>query len=292
MRFRRRPAARQPAESPRHQVYSYYGNLAPSKGVTTGRGSESKPHKSWPLWPGLLAALVIVCGVGYLLYLSPTPKVVIIGPQNQPLLRQPADYQKIATQLLHKSLSNRTKVTINTPQLEQSLRHDFPELDMLHISLPITGSRPVITIHPSSPALVFTSNLTTVGLDVNGKVLVNASRLSQSMKDSIPSVTDQSGIPLSLDKPVLSHESIAFIRSIYDQLHSKQIGIQSMVLPSTANQLQVHLADRPYYVKFNFLTDARQQVGSFLAVKQKLETDRVTPKEYIDVRVEERAYYK
>jgi len=48
----------------------------------------------------------------------------------------------------------------------------------------------------------------------------------------------------------------------------------------------------PYNVKFNLMGDARAEAGTYLAVKQRLEAGHVTPGSYIDVRVDERAYYK
>jgi hypothetical protein len=47
-----------------------------------------------------------------------------------------------------------------------------------------------------------------------------------------------------------------------------------------------------YFVKFNLHGNAREEAGAFLAVKEYLESSHKTPGEYVDVRVENRAYYK
>ncbi len=66
-----------------------------------------------------------------------------------------------------------------------------------------------------------------------------------------------------------------------------------MTLPVGTSELDVRLAGQPYSVKFNLESGtARQQAGTFLATESKLKSQNVTPAEYIDVRVDGRAYYK
>jgi hypothetical protein len=54
----------------------------------------------------------------------------------------------------------------------------------------------------------------------------------------------------------------------------------------------MHINGAGYFVKFNLHGDAREEAGSYLAVKDYLASNQKTPGEYVDVRVENRAYYK
>ena len=66
-----------------------------------------------------------------------------------------------------------------------------------------------------------------------------------------------------------------------------------MVLPVGTSELDVKLTNQPYTVKFNLESGtARQQAGTFLATQAKLQSQNVTPGQYVDVRVGGRAYYK
>ena len=74
---------------------------------------------------------------------------------------------------------------------------------------------------------------------------------------------------------------------------AKHITITSMTLPPAADELDVHLTGVNYYIKFNLANDdARQQVGTFLATQAQLKSQGITPGQYIDVRVDGRAYYQ
>ncbi|MGH7241431.1 MAG: hypothetical protein ACREGB_03995, partial [Candidatus Saccharimonadales bacterium] len=69
--------------------------------------------------------------------------------------------------------------------------------------------------------------------------------------------------------------------------------VESMALPPAAYELDVKPAGVGYFVKFNMHEDtARQQAGTFLAVRERLVSQGVTPGSYIDVRLDGRAYYK
>jgi hypothetical protein len=90
----------------------------------------------------------------------------------------------------------------------------------------------------------------------------------------------------------LSPDEVQFITGVLAQLQAKQLAITAVTLPPIAHELHVRIQGQPYYVKFNIQSDARIAAGTFLATKSYLEQGRITPAEYVDVRVEERAYYK
>jgi uncharacterized Ntn-hydrolase superfamily protein len=56
--------------------------------------------------------------------------------------------------------------------------------------------------------------------------------------------------------------------------------------------LHLRIEGKAYLVKFNLRGDAREEAGAFLAVKQHLERAGKTPEQYIDVRVDNKTYYR
>jgi hypothetical protein len=54
----------------------------------------------------------------------------------------------------------------------------------------------------------------------------------------------------------------------------------------------VRLPGQKYHLKFSMLTDPRQAVGSYLAIRDKLAKENATPSEYIDLRTDEKVFYK
>ena len=77
------------------------------------------------------------------------------------------------------------------------------------------------------------------------------------------------------------------------QLTAKQYTISALTLPAGTSELDASLSGLPYIVKFNLqATNARQQVGTFLATAGRLSSQHITPAKYVDVRVDGRAYYQ
>jgi hypothetical protein len=68
--------------------------------------------------------------------------------------------------------------------------------------------------------------------------------------------------------------------------------IESLTLPSGLSELDVRIKGQGYYVKFNLLGDGREEAGAYLALKSHLDAGHITPRQYIDVRVEGKGYYK
>ncbi len=85
---------------------------------------------------------------------------------------------------------------------------------------------------------------------------------------------------------------IQFITRLDSQLKAEKLEVQAYTLPLLANELHVRLQGQGYYMKFNTENDSRVQVGTYLAVIEKLNSAGQAPTEYIDFRIEERAYYK
>jgi hypothetical protein len=92
---------------------------------------------------------------------------------------------------------------------------------------------------------------------------------------------------------VLPANSVTFVQTLVAQLSSKHYTIASMTLPPAASELDVKLVGQAYSIKFNFENnDPRQQVGTFLATIAQLQKQNITPSQYVDVRVDGRAYYQ
>lgn len=304
-RKRRNPGQRRPKNAPK-TVFSYYSNrpAATNRPSTAGpsrdyEGYSSVPRARWGgrQWlkhlPSLIALLAVTFSVLYCLSLSSQPKVLVItGSLKSSGLRDQKDYQAGAEKILNRSVLNRTKFTINTQAFNREFKQEFPEVSDAAITLPLVSRRPIVTITTAQPAVILTSNNQAFVLDKRGTVIMPASQLSSSNRQSLPTVTDQSNLKIESGKTVLPGDYVEYIVAVLAQLQAKQVKAESLSLPNQAHQLDVKIAGQPYYIKFSFDTDAREATGSFLAVKQKLEQDKTVPSQYIDVRVVGRAYYQ
>lgn len=301
------PSGRNPVynERPRSpRAFSYHANRA-DEGFNTGRMQpreqdvrrQAKLSRYWRQRFGMIVAsvVIVVCAVN-VLQLSVDPKIVpLTSSSNNYFLRTNSEYEQAVKKLFESSLFNSNKITVNTSRIAQQLKQESPELSDVSIMLPVIGHRPVVYIAPTTPSLVLSSNQNEAYiLDQNGKALANVSQVPNFGALHLPEVVDQSGLKIELGSVALPSADVSTIQTIVGQLQSQHYQLSALVMPAAASELDVHFVGKPYIGKFNLHTpdSARQQAGTFVATDQYLAGQHKVPGQYIDVRVDGRAYYK
>lgn len=289
---------RKPAISDNHSapVFSYAAHRTREE-ENTGRLRsvlpEAVPAKTfWQHIPSIIASLVLIGCAGYATMLDTTPRVLRVTSTAQTtLLRSPEYYERAFSRELQRSLFNRNKLTINTTAVAERLKREYPEVRHISIVLPILGHRPIIQLMPASPMMILSTNQGSYFLDESGKALISTRDTASSLRQ-VPTVSDESGISVAAGQNALPGEHVEFITTVVYQLQAKDKRIEALTLPAIANELHVRVEGQPYYIKFNIRGDSRQQVGTLLAITERLHDEAVVPAEYIDVRLEDRAFVK
>ncbi len=303
------PKRKQP-ETGRHRItpssrpvaFSYHASRL-EQNVTVGRQQprdqavrrRERLVRYWRQRIGVLAALIIIAGcILDILLLSPSPRIISLAQSSNDYFLQSSNvYQQAAAKLFADSMFNGNKVTINTAAIAGQLERQFPELSDVSVTLPLIGHRPIVYIAPTTPGVVLNTAGSSFLLNNNGKALVTASKISNPAQLKLPIVTDASNVAIKLNSTALPSSSIAFIQSVNQQFSAKNIAIDSITLSAEAYEVDVKPNGVGYYVKFNMHNNtARQQAGTYFAVKQRLAAENIVPSSYIDVRVDGRAYYK
>lgn len=288
------------SHSPAAPTFSYYNNRPPEIAAprrNTPRGGKapalSRPGKSTrsflaqlPLW---LLSIVLAVFVLKLLFLTPTPKVIVLG--NSPLaasyLHPPQVYTAAAAKELSASLTNRSKLTVNINGTVQALQHEFPELQTVSVTLPLVGNRPIVYVLAAQPSLIVQTPYGNYALNKSGLVLA---RLG-GVPSGIPLVIDQSGVAPQSGRQFLPGSTVNFIQVVAYQFAAANRPISAFVLPAlNPYEIDVTPAGKTFVIRFNAQEDARQQSGAALATLQQL--GAAVPGAYLDVRVPERVYYK
>lgn len=296
-RMRPGVGSRRNVRRPEHvNVFSYYAKRSPSDDVQIEQPAANKSRilLSWLRHaPSFVALAVVAVCLIFCSTLSTTPKIQVVGrPTDRTLIRGIAAYQGDIQAVLERSITNRSKLLIDTNKVAQELGEEFPELGDISVVLPLVSRRPIVQVRPAAPALVLGSGSGAFIIDQEGRAVVKADEVESSVKDALPVVSDESGLPVEPGKNALPKETVDFITTVTLQLGLQNIPVQSLTLPATANELHLRIKDKPYFVKFDVRGQGRQQAGTFLAVKEQLEKDRKVPAEYIDVRVPEKAFYR
>lgn len=236
---------------------------------------------------GIIIVSVISIGI-----VQPVPQVVLNQDSNTVLFR-PADvYQKEAEKIIKRSLLNRTKLTINTEDITRELKKQFPEIKNAVLVMPLVSRRPILQLQSEKPAVILTDTSQAYILNSEGMAVMRAADAPSSSRQNVPVINDNLDVPIKQGDTVLSRSTIQFVDDITAQLRAKGLNVQSITLPTYANEIDFKLAGQPYIIRFNVLNDARQQAGTFLAFKNSFDKSGSTPSQYIDLRVEERVYSK
>lgn len=296
---RRRPV---PSSQGQGQVFSYYANrsanemnLGRTSQEETPRRRESAFKKFIRRTPVVVTGVVVIITAVWQLSLSTSPKIVVLSTPGGDLFPQnTAAYYQAAATLFKKSLGNHNKLTVDATGISASLKKQFPELSDVSVALPVFGNRPVVYVQPSEPTFVLTATNGRYVLDSTGRAAASAGSVPKSVTTHLPAITDQSGLQPRTGAAVLPSTSISFMQTIVAQLRAQNFGVQQIVLPHAASEVDVYISGKPYFVKFNMQdsSGALQQVGSFIAVAQHLSSKNITPAHYIDVRIDGRAYYE
>lgn len=287
----RRPKdQRQPAT-----VFSYYSSRSGAESSRARYEPPTAPHKGFGRLKHLPTALAMIVIIGSVLYsslLDSNPRVMVSASASGQSLQRPTGvYQNYIQERLDESLWNKNKLTLDTRSVVSDLQKQFPEVSQAIVTVPILGHRPVVRIAVSSPAFVLATQHGAYYINDSGVPLVRVSEVQNQLRD-LQTVTDETGLPITTGTQILPTKTVDFISTVIGQLKATDTAVDSITLPLSANELHVRITGQPYVVRFNTSGDARVQVGTFLAVKKRLEGSKEIPKEYIDVRVDERAYYK
>jgi hypothetical protein len=286
-------------------VFSYHANRAVRAGESQYRDAEreerqaeaarlGRKHQSWLKRTSNVAVLLAILMVAaFCLQLNSKAKVVPVGTnESQKLFLRDKQVYSEAAQKAFTPWANSNKLTVNAQKVANDLKRQFPELQEVSVSLPVIGNRPVVYIQPAVPQLMLMAQNGVFILDGNGRALISGNQVPQLSRLQIPSVSDQSGLSIQSGQIALPRAIVYFITEVTGQLKAKKVPIVSLTLPPGTNELHVKLDGTGYFVKFNLHGHARAEVGTFLATKQYLEQQHKVPREYIDVRVENKAFYK
>lgn len=297
---RLRRNVQQPAQRT-NVAFSYYANRAPRPGATSRdiQQQAEKPIRTKPKrdWSKALPTIIIAGGALVLVVLSlqlgGVPKIETIdNGKGQVFLRDSAAYEDAASAAFADAL-NRNKLTVNTDKIAADITKQFPEIETVSVSLPFIGNRPTVYIQPAKPILILSTQSNGLYvLDSSGRALISGNQVPSLSKLGLPVVVDESGLAIEIGKVALPRLTVRFIDEVVYQLKQQDIIIASLTLPAGTNELHLKMDGVGYYVKFNIYGNAREESGALIALREQLQTAKKTPKEYIDVRVEGRVYYR
>jgi len=254
---------------------------------------EKRPKKQakekWQLRIRRAGLLLVVFALLWLNFLPGS--VEIVNPQA--LDADPSDVRAFAGQEIKKSLLNKSKITLKRDEIGSAIKDHYVGFSDVKVSSSLLGNDIRVDIESSRPAVLLSNGSSVYIVGQNGIALADASKKKPGFdNNTIPLVQDQSAISIEVGKQALSTEQVTFIEEVAFQLENGGMAISTMILLPGGGELQVRFGKVDYYGKFSMYEDARKSSGTFLAMKTEADKTNSRPKEYIDVRIPERAYIK
>lgn len=287
------------ATSAQKSNFPYYQNRANDttrlrRDITTNQSHGVKRKRRHLLnhIPALLLCVVVLSSLLYLSTVDVNAKVIMLNGDTKDStisLREETVYQNAAQQFLSQSLVNRSKFLVDVNGLSDHMRKEFPELAAASVTIPIMGRRPVIELQTTKPAFILTTGKSSMLIGNNGVALIDSRDAKNGGKFSIRTVNDESGLELMAGKAALPEEQTQFISVVVEQLEKQSFTVDMLTIPRSIYDLHVRLRGKTYYIKFNVNEDPLQQVGAYIATSKQFDSEI---KEYIDVRVGDRVFYK
>lgn len=235
----------------------------------------------------VLCILVLLFG----LWLKTTPKVTIIHLPGT-IHRNQAEYDAQIKKLWTRDLGNHTKLTIRADRLSRDIEQLFPELINARVELPLIGQLPNVILTPGKPVLLLVTQKGAFYVDEDGKTMIRSDQVEAKDIGSLPTIRDDSGLVPEPGKPALPLAQMQTVVTLMQLCQSASLGLETVSLPAASNEVDLVVKGSSYTVKLALDQDPRQGIGALLALRQKLQTDAITPGAYIDLRVPDKAFYK
>ncbi|MEO8862709.1 MAG: hypothetical protein ABI354_00095 [Candidatus Saccharimonadales bacterium] len=291
---------RSPSTPNRTAAFSYYNQKRSPSDLNVGRKRQgpaaliavtSSRIKRRHL-PELVAWFAIVVAIMYSLTLQTAPRINVVS-QPGTVSRSPEVYKDDVQSIWQSSFLNRSKLTVKTGDIRGGIQKQFPEIVDIDIELPLLGRRPAITLTTAAPAFVLSSTNGSFYVDRNGKVLALVKDVSKNNVGTLIKLIDETQTHATPGRRVVSQPAADYLIKLNQLLSSAHLNVDSITMPpKAANEADVRITGEAYFVKFLIGSNEQQGVGALVAVQAKLDNDHVTPKEYIDLRVDEKAFYR
>lgn len=196
-------------------------------------------------------------------------------------------YADLLTKYLDQRPLERLRFLVHQDSLEQFFAISAPEVATVHIvgtpSLATAG----LQLTFRQPVAEWSSGGTTYFVDGSGVTF----EINHFDPPAI-SVKDDSNLQIEAGQEVLDHRFLSFLGRAVSEFDNNGLEVQEVLLPdSMLRQLDIRLINKPYSIRMTIDRDAEAQVGEAMHAINYMNANGVTP-QYIDVRVDQRVFYK
>lgn len=238
---------------------------------------------------GLVALLLLALVSGFLLSHSLAFANLSV-PANAAQAGAPSALRNTLRDYVNGHPAEAFAISLNEQRAAEFLQtHGHPEVAGLNTSISWIGFNDTIAVDFRRPIALWQMNNETYYVDKRGVVFQHY----QGPKPSLE-IKDTSGYIAELARQdmLASRQFISYVGQLAGEL--RRIGvnpIQQVVIPPVVRQVNIYIQGRDYEIRVNTSRDPESQAQDIKHAIQYFEKQGISP-EYIDVRVEGKAFYK
>ncbi len=295
-----RARSMQGTDGARKNVYTFSGTqerraVAYDQSKRVPSASHKNPKNTYLLktrsvrWLMLSFLLVLLTAGTFISVNDPKIKIITASSYAKPI----SVYEETVETALKKDITSRSKLLLNSEKVVEELRLKHPEIAEASLRTSILWSSPRVEIRLDEPVVKV--------IHITGEYLINErGKVIYFDKNKVPNTLD---IPIVYDKSntadvtlgsyIMTTSDVTFVKNLYYEAEQTSTPIQSIEFPVTSNELWVRFkGSEPIFTKFFTEGDVQVQFGAYKAIIMQLSEQGIAIKEYVDVRVEGRVFYK
>lgn len=242
-------------------------------------------------WIGILAILFLVIA-------NTTLSGVVIKIQNfneTTPYKSNKQYKDKITDIFNKNMLNKNKISFNSTKFETQIKNEFPEVESVVAVIPLAGRGLQVGLTLTEPlARLQTNGNKQTFLGQNGKSIEYINDSDKLNEFNLP-ILSIPNISFNVGDQLLTNEEVKLIDLLtkeFDGSDSYRYSLKSIEFNIKSREIMIRFNGVNFYAKLTVERQIREQVGSLVATIKNLSEQGNLPKEYIDVRVEDRVFVK
>ena len=264
---------------------SYSRRPAPAR--RSPRSSFQRPSLQLPaikiVWIRLVGVALVILLV--LLGLNRLTRLQHLRVQGNHSLTS-AHITQLAEAGLHRQWFGHNIVLVNTGDLVSYLEAADPGIQQATASRSSLHTL-TITIQERRPSLNWKTQGTVYLLDANATVIGP----TKGVYASLPTVVDGSNLPVKVGDRVAPTQFVAFCITLAQLLPTTGYQVAQITVPTSTSEVYV-TTTAGLVLKFDTTRAASDEIADLKQVQAELAAAKKAPTQYIDLRIEHKAYYK
>lgn len=237
---------------------------------------------------------VFVLGVIFIQRMS--LRTVQIDPSDPLNAQESAVYQATIDEYLGENVPLRQSWLLDTTNFKEYIQKKHPEISQATTST-LTPIKDTLTVRIALRKPLYRwQDVAKEARYVDSQGVLFSARLSDASQKRLIQIDDQSGAVLESGSSALSQDVMGLIGALpveIKSVYSNKTEVSKVIIPSSTREVRVALAGGvKYYMKLSTERTLGAQMGELRALLTHLAKKKVTPREYIDLRLQGRAFYK